>query len=114
MPATDEGEPVKSNTVLCLAMLLVPGAALACDPAGAHGIAFGDKPGREARKQPGSGKATIWYAVTPPQADERFDRYLVRVDAGTGKIFQVDAVKTIIPVERSVGLSAGQREEGVR
>lgn len=105
---------MKSNAVLCLALLLVPGAVLACDPAGAYGIAFGDKPGRDARRQPGSGHASIWYAVTAPHADERFDQYLARVDAGTGKIYQVDAVKTIIPVARSVGLTAEQRAEGVR
>ena len=105
---------MRSRVVLCLALLLVPGAAFGCDPAGAYGIAFGDKPGRAARKQPGSGKATSWSAVVPPQADERFDRYLVRTDTGTGKIYQVDAIRTIIPKERATGLTAEQREEGVR
>ncbi|MCR6686653.1 hypothetical protein [Pseudoxanthomonas sp.] len=97
-----------------LVLLLVPGGVLGCDPSGAHGIAFGDKPGRDARKQPGSGKASTWYEVTPPRPDARFDRYLVRTDTATGRIYEVSAVKTIIPMERSEGLTAGQREDGVR
>ena len=105
---------MRSSVVLCLALLLVPGVAFGCDPAGAYGIAFGAKPGRAARKHPGSGKATTWYAVVPPQVDERFDRYLVRTDTGTGKIYQVDAIRTIIPKERATGLTSGQREDGVR
>ncbi|GAB3509698.1 hypothetical protein [Pseudoxanthomonas daejeonensis] len=105
---------MRSNVALCLAALLLPGAALACDPAGAYGIAFGDKPGRDARKQPGSGTVTIWYQVTPPQPDTRFDRYLVRTDAATGRIYQVDGVRTIIPLERSEGLTDAQRAAGVQ
>lgn len=105
---------MKSNVVLFVLALLFPCAALACDSTGAYGVAFGGKPGREARKQPGSGKASAWYAVTPPHPDERFDRYLARVDVGTGTIYQVDAIRTILPKESAGGLTHEQREEGAR
>lgn len=105
---------MRVDAVLCLALLLVPAAACACDATGAYGIAFGDTPGREARKQPGSGKASTWYAVVPARPDERFDRYLARTDTATGRIYQVDAIRTIIPKADATGLSAAQREDGVR
>ena len=87
-----------------------PDTPRTCSESGAYGIPFGAKPDKTAKRTAG-GDASVWYAVAAPAPDSRFDRYLVRTDTKTGEIFQVDAVRTIIPLERSESTTAAEREE---
>lgn len=94
-----------------IALVTCSNISLACDAFGAYGINFGDKPDKKATKTQG-GTASTWYSITPPKPDSRFDKYLIRVDTKTKEIFQIDAVRTIIPMERASSLTHEQRAEG--
>ncbi|HTO40358.1 MAG TPA: hypothetical protein VL026_05225 [Rhizomicrobium sp.] len=87
-----------------------PATPHTCSRSGAYGIPFGAKPDKTAKRTEG-GDASVWYAVSSPEPDPRFDKYLVRADTKTGKIFQIDAVRTIIPLDRSESTTAAEREE---
>jgi hypothetical protein len=76
------------------------GSAPPCGPEGAFNLRFGDKAKKSVTVLRKTEAATV-HLVGNANADSRFDRYEVSVDARTGEIFQVAAFKEITPKPRT-------------
>ena len=95
---------------IVLFALLASGGSHACDATGAFGLRFGDKPGRGATIKDQSPTA-FTYLIEPPAPDQRLDRYQVNADPQSHQIFEIRAVKTLIPFDGVRVLSKEERLE---